>query len=53
MKFTNEYVLNAVAKDVSKKDKDIVVKVPAGVDEESQLRLTGKGEAGHNGGPQR
>lgn len=32
-------------------NKEIVVKVPAGVDEESQLRLSGKGEAGSNGGP--
>ena len=31
-------------------NKEIIVKVPAGVDEESQLRLVGKGEAGHNGG---
>jgi molecular chaperone DnaJ len=31
-------------------NKEIVVKVPAGVDEESQLRLSGKGEAGINGG---
>jgi molecular chaperone DnaJ len=34
-----------------RKNKDITVKVPAGVDEESQLRLTGKGETGFNGGP--
>lgn len=34
-----------------KTTKEIVVKVPAGVDEDSQLRLTGKGEAGYNGGP--
>lgn len=32
-------------------NKEIVVKVPAGVDEDSQLRLSGKGEAGINGGP--
>lgn len=32
-------------------NKELVVKVPAGVDEESQLRLVGKGEAGINGGP--
>ena len=34
-----------------KANKEIVVKVPAGVDEDSQLRLTAKGEAGLNGGP--
>jgi molecular chaperone DnaJ len=34
-----------------KATKEIVVKVPAGVDEDSQLRLPNKGEAGHNGGP--
>jgi molecular chaperone DnaJ len=34
-----------------RKNKEIVVKVPAGVDEESQLRLSGKGEAGFNSGP--
>jgi molecular chaperone DnaJ len=33
-----------------KTNKDIAVKVPAGVDEESQLRLSGKGEAGINSG---
>lgn len=32
-------------------NKDIVVKVPAGVDTGSQLKLTGKGQAGRNGGP--
>ena len=31
--------------------KELIVKVPAGVDEESQLRLVGKGESGLNGGP--
>lgn len=36
---------------IVRKNKDIVVKVPAGVTEESQLRLAGKGEAGMNGGP--
>jgi len=32
-------------------NREISVKVPAGVDENSQLRLPGKGEAGSNGGP--
>ncbi len=32
-------------------NKDIEVKVPAGVDNGNRLRLAGKGEAGHNGGP--
>ena len=34
-----------------KKNKDIEVKVPAGVDTGNRLRLAGKGEAGSNGGP--
>lgn len=34
-----------------KKNKDIEVKIPAGVDTGNQLRLAGKGEAGYNGGP--
>lgn len=34
-----------------KTNKEIVVKVPAGVDEDSQLRLPGKGNKGYNGGP--
>ncbi len=33
-----------------KKNKDIEVKIPAGVDTGNQLRLAGKGEAGYNGG---
>lgn len=36
---------------IIKENKEIIIKVPAGVDEESQLRLVGKGEAGNNGGP--
>ena len=32
-------------------NKDIEVKVPAGVDTGNQLRIKGKGEAGSNGGP--
>lgn len=31
--------------------KTLSVKVPAGVDESDQIRLTGEGEAGENGGP--
>ena len=34
-----------------KKNKDIEVNIPAGVDEGHQLRVAGKGEAGINGGP--
>ena len=34
-----------------KKDKDIEVKIPAGVNTGHQLRIAGKGEAGKNGGP--
>ena len=34
-----------------KKNKDIEVKVPAGIDNGNQLRLAEKGEAGSNGGP--
>ena len=34
-----------------KKNKDIEVTVPAGVDTGNQLRISGKGEAGINGGP--
>ena len=34
-----------------KQNKDLEVKVPAGVDTGNQLRLAGKGEAGINGGP--
>jgi molecular chaperone DnaJ len=31
--------------------RDIVVTVPAGIDTGNQLRISGKGEAGYNGGP--
>ena len=34
-----------------KANKDIEVKIPAGVDTGNQLRVAGKGEAGTNGGP--
>lgn len=34
-----------------KKNKNLEVKIPAGVDTGNQLRLAGKGEAGINGGP--
>ncbi len=34
-----------------KKNKDIEVKVPAGIDSGNRLRVAGKGEAGYNGGP--
>lgn len=34
-----------------KKNKDLEVKVPAGVDTGNRLRLAGKGDAGYNGGP--
>ena len=34
-----------------KTNKDLEVKIPAGVDTKNQLRLAGKGEAGINGGP--
>ena len=34
-----------------KKNKDLEVNIPAGVDNGQQLRISGKGEAGSNGGP--
>lgn len=34
-----------------KKNKTITITVPAGVDDENRIRLSGKGEAGTNGGP--
>jgi molecular chaperone DnaJ len=34
-----------------KKNKDIEIKIPAGIDNGNQLRVAGKGEAGSNGGP--
>lgn len=34
-----------------KANKDIEIKVPAGIDTGNQLRVAGKGEAGYNGGP--
>lgn len=34
-----------------RKNKDIEVTIPAGVDNGNQLRIAGKGEAGSNGGP--
>ena len=34
-----------------KENKDIEIKVPAGIDTGNQLRVAGKGEAGANGGP--
>lgn len=38
-------------KGVVNKDKTLTVTIPEGVDEDSQLRLSGKGSAGVNGGP--
>jgi len=35
----------------TKKSKTISVTIPAGIDTGQQLRVTGKGEAGYNGGP--
>lgn len=34
-----------------RKNKDLEVKIPAGVDTGNQLRLSGKGDSGSNGGP--
>lgn len=34
-----------------KKQKTIKVKIPAGIDEGDRIRVSGEGEAGHNGGP--
>ena len=34
-----------------REEKKISVKVPAGVDDGSRLRVAGEGEGGHNGGP--
>ena len=34
-----------------KKQKTLSVKIPAGVDQDDRIRLTGEGEAGMNGGP--
>ena len=41
----------ATARDASKKSKTLSVKIPAGVDQDDRIRLTGEGEAGLNGGP--
>jgi len=34
-----------------RENKTIDIKIPAGIDSGNRLRLSGKGEAGHNGGP--
>lgn len=36
---------------VKKKDKTIEVSIPQGVEDGSRIRVSGEGEAGHNGGP--
>lgn len=38
-------------KGLNRKNKDLNIKIPAGVDTGSQLKLSGKGQAGKNGGP--
>ncbi len=35
----------------TKNQKTLAVKIPAGVDQDDRIRLTGEGEAGRNGGP--
>ena len=41
----------AAARAAIKKHKTLSVKIPAGVDQDDRIRLTGEGEAGVNGGP--
>lgn len=35
----------------TKKKEQVTLKIPAGIDNEMRLRVAGKGDAGHNGGP--